>query len=572
MPHSLGHSAWEERFLEAEAEALRYRMASSRLRLRRRQINGLRQRVQLALEEEQAALQALEAEAVRQQQQQQQALKYGQYLSVLSTHIDAASGGCIGMIKLQADSDEINQVLTEVGAPPAAPLQVLHAYRLRNNTLNEEFNRKAGGDATTTGTSSAGSGMSAPSPPGRAARGGSRGGSGGGTSCGSVSSSSGGSASDGRAGAPPPGYTHRLLAMRLPASAVEHVLVHGLRPKPKEESGLDWQVDPRTVPEAGCVDLKSLGKLIGASLPPPPPFALFGGAAAWGELLAGAIEEAITARDAAAVRLTTRRRQAGTGVAGAVPASAAATDAAGGRQRVDGEGNGSGIGAVAPTSNLLLLARVLVPLMKGEWSESIRREHQGKPPHRPHTPPGTATADPEEILPLYLVHYGTMTSAPPEPLAAQPLAVSSRSEKSMAQTEARTSEPRGHAGARGDGRSSGKSGTSGKSSRAAAAAAREEAEREPSASLPMALRATHEHAVYLASRKTTADCMREVAAAFAMTIEGMDAQLTPARAASLVEDSRREAELHVLLADARAELSKLKKGNRDLAAELQTTY
>ena len=31
---------------------------------------------------------------------------------------------------------------------------------------------------------------------------------------------------------------------------------------------------------------------------------------------------------------------------------------------------------------------------------------------------GTATASPDHILPLYLLHYGTMTAAPPEQKAA----------------------------------------------------------------------------------------------------------------------------------------------------------
>ena len=41
---------------------------------------------------------------------------------------------------------------------------------------------------------------------------------------------------------------------------------------------------------------------------------------------------------------------------------------------------------------------------------------------------------------------------------------------------------------------------------------------------------------------------------------------------ALVEDGRREAELQSLVAEAKAELGRLKRANKDLAAELQTTY
>ena len=91
---SLAHSEWERRLLDTEAEALRYRMAASRLRLSNRHVASLQESVARALDAEIKSLAALEAEAVRQHHQQQHALKYGQYLSVLSAHIEAASGGC----------------------------------------------------------------------------------------------------------------------------------------------------------------------------------------------------------------------------------------------------------------------------------------------------------------------------------------------------------------------------------------------------------------------------------------------------------------------------------------------
>ena len=153
----LAHALWDQRLLETDAEALRYRMAASRLRLRRGQVDTLRQRVQACLDAELRALEALEAEALRQHLQQLHALKYGQYLSVLSAHLEAASGGSIGMVKLMPDSEEVRQVLVEVGVPAGAPLQVLHAYRLRNTRLQTDFGHAAlesaapGGAASSSG-------------------------------------------------------------------------------------------------------------------------------------------------------------------------------------------------------------------------------------------------------------------------------------------------------------------------------------------------------------------------------------------------------------------------------------
>ena len=56
-------AAWDERLIEVDAEALRYRMTTSRLRLSQRQVAALQHRVDAALEAEAAALEALEAEA-----------------------------------------------------------------------------------------------------------------------------------------------------------------------------------------------------------------------------------------------------------------------------------------------------------------------------------------------------------------------------------------------------------------------------------------------------------------------------------------------------------------------------
>jgi hypothetical protein len=70
-------AVWEHRLLETEAEALRYRMAASRLKLKGSQVTALQEHVAAALNEELKSLEALEAEAVRQQQQEEQASKYG---------------------------------------------------------------------------------------------------------------------------------------------------------------------------------------------------------------------------------------------------------------------------------------------------------------------------------------------------------------------------------------------------------------------------------------------------------------------------------------------------------------
>ena len=140
-------------------------------------------------------------------------------------------------------------------------------------------------------------------------------------------------------------------------------------------------------------------------------------------------------------------------------------------------------------------------------------------------PPGTAsTTDPEMILPLYLLHYGTMTAPPPEPqMPPAPLSQSSGSEKNAAQVEkAVPAEPRAvrndSRGAKGgttraaaaaaDGGGGGKSGGGSKGAAAPAASAVAEAE---FGKLPAALRATREHQVYLSCRAATAERMREVA-------------------------------------------------------------
>ena len=211
-------------------------------------------------------------------------------------------------------------------------------------------------------------------------------------------------------------------------------------------------------------------------------------------------------------------------------------------------------------------------------------------------------------MPIYLLHYGTMTAPRQEmgesssghaahggsngggggpPAAA--LAMSSGSEKNVAQVEAKAvAEPRlatqqRDKGGKSSGRSSsssqasaasssatGKGGQSGASGPASASAALD-GDGKPAA-LPTALRATREHSEYLACRRNAALRLREMASVFAHSIEGMVSQLTPARAQCLVEEARREAELQLLLTDAKTELAKLKKANRDLASDLQTSW
>ena len=145
-----------------------------------------------------------------------------QYLNTLSVHIAAASGGSISMLRLPPDSDEVRQVFVEMGAPAIGPMQVLHAYRLRNGRLFEGFNELAGGDVPQLGASPTTTGARA-SPTGARAS----------PSPGAMRSK--GSKSPLKQPPPPPveggAFNHRLLAMRLAPSAVEHVLVHGLRPK-----------------------------------------------------------------------------------------------------------------------------------------------------------------------------------------------------------------------------------------------------------------------------------------------------------------------------------------------------
>jgi hypothetical protein len=279
--------------------------------------------------------------------------------------------------------------------------------------------------------------------------------------------------------------------------------------------------------------------------------------------------------------------------------------------------------------------RMLVPLpAEGSPERAAATAKRAYPPpwHATPPPPSTAAAEPESLLPMYLLHYGALTAAPLEQprhvehrsACSAPhhhasssahaasahasssthsgatghgseksdksdksvLSSGSSSEKHVAQTEARASaEPRAATQQRdragksaGSGRSSeavAEEGTrprrgSKNSSKDADKAATHEAG-APSA-LPAALRATREHAEFVRCHALAAQRMREVASVLAATIEGMVAQQTPARAACLVEEARREAELSGLLAEAKAELSKLKKANRDLVGELQTTF
>lgn len=597
MP-AFAFSAWDERLIEAEAEALRYRMTTSRLRLSQRQVAALQQQVASALEAEQMALEALEAEAVRQHEQQQHALKYGQYISVLSAHLSAASGSCLGTVRLPPESEEVRTVLAEVGVPLGAPLQVLHAYRLHNKRLRDEFNARI----KEAYPASPSKGMGSPS---KAA-----------LSGGVQSLAMGGSPERMREITVPYGYTHRLLALRLAPAAVEHTLVFGLHPKPPPGQALAWQVDPQTVPEAGCVDMASLAKIVGASIPTPTPLPLFAGGAAWEAVLAGEVEEAITARDAAAAGLATARGQAS--ARGQPPPNAPAAQNAA----------ATAITAASrrPQNKLLLLVRVLLPLSepspeKHKPPPAVREPPLRSPPCPPPRqvappPAGTATAAPSHILPLYLLHYGTMT-APPEAevlagrgtggisgassisgtissTASMSSSVSSTplTEKNVAQREERAaaeprtaSQARDKAGGSSGGAKGAREGTDGdglrksKSGRAAAkeaghhlvAPAALPGEDQPSA-LPNALRSSREYANYVHCRRVAAERMREVARVFANSIEGMVSQLTPARAACLAEEARREAELQLLVAEAKTELTKLKKGNRDLGSELNLSF
>ena len=130
-------------------------------------------------------------------------------------HIAAASGSSISTARLAPDADELRRALTEVGAPIGGPMQVLHAYRLHNGRLLDEFNKLAS-EGVTLPVKSLARQTTATAP---------------------------GCSSEPPAAAPKPqpvGY--RLLAMRLPSSAVEHVLVHGLNPKLSVDAPLDWQV------------------------------------------------------------------------------------------------------------------------------------------------------------------------------------------------------------------------------------------------------------------------------------------------------------------------------------------
>ena len=86
------------------------------------------------------------------------------------------------------------------------------------------------------------------------------------------------------------------------------------------------------------------------------------------------------------------------------------------------------------------------------------------------------------------------------------------------------------------------------------------------------LRGIREHSHLLQCQRVTAERRRELAHVFGASLEAMRAQLTTARTHALVGDDHREAELQGLLQDGRVELARLKKLNRELAADLQATY
>ena len=86
------------------------------------------------------------------------------------------------------------------------------------------------------------------------------------------------------------------------------------------------------------------------------------------------------------------------------------------------------------------------------------------------------------------------------------------------------------------------------------------------------LRGIREQSHLLQSQRVTAERRRELAHVFGASLEAMRAQLTTARTHALVGDDHREAELQGLLQDGRVELARLKKLNRELAADLQATY
>ena len=82
----------------------------------------------------------------------------------------------------------------------------------------------------------------------------------------------------------------------------------------------------------------------------------------------------------------------------------------------------------------------------------------------------------------------------------------------------------------------------------------------------------HEHSHLLQCQRVTAERRSVLAPVFGASLEAMRAQLTTARTHALVGDDHREAELQGLLQDGRVELARLKKLNRELAADLQATY
>ena len=181
----------------------------------------------------------------------------------------------------------------------------------------------------------------------------------------------------------------------------------------------------------------ALAGLVAASKPPPAPFAIFAGRAAWDTLLNGAHDDAFTERDAAAAARLGARDAAAQKRAPPrpppppppppppLPPPPPPTTTPKSRSAKKLEAIGSPtttlplgyeasvvVGAEVSEPRLLLLCRVLVAAPAGGDGRSASSK-LGLLPSKLGLP-GTATAEPTHLLPLHLVHYGvTPTTTPP---------------------------------------------------------------------------------------------------------------------------------------------------------------
>ena len=218
--------------MDVESEALRFRVAASKLRVSRSDVEESCRRVVASLQAERRMLGHLEVAMDRQHRRTIRALRYGCYLDVLGAHLSVATNGQICASATAGDDPELLSTCSQVGADDTLGLRVVTAHRLINEPLRQAF------DARISLTSHASR---------RAA-------------C--------------------------VFAMLLPPFAVERVVAGGLSLSVDKDTAAIDRLLLQLPSDLACVDRDTLREMISASRPLPPPFTLCHGARAWRQLRA----------------------------------------------------------------------------------------------------------------------------------------------------------------------------------------------------------------------------------------------------------------------------------------------